>query len=117
MGGYLVTLERPGYATRQLATGWMQFGDSKTLDVELHPLPPRRHAKKTRAPGGRLTVRTVPWSKVYDGARLLGTTPLAGVPLGAGSHQLKFVNPDLPPVRRTVDVRVGEETKLSLELK
>jgi hypothetical protein len=62
-------------------------------------------------------VRTLPWSKVFDGARLLGTTPLANVPLAAGAHTLTFVNPDFPPLTRTIQVRPGEESRLSLELK
>jgi serine/threonine-protein kinase len=65
---------------------------------------------------GFLTVRTVPWSKVFDGARLLGTTPMANVPLSEGTHTLTFVNPDLPPTKKTVTVRAGEEQRVSLEL-
>ena len=61
-------------------------------------------------------MRTVPWSKVFDGARLLGTTPMANVPLTEGTHTLTFVNPELPPQKRSVTVGAGEEVRLSLEL-
>jgi hypothetical protein len=30
---------------------------------------------------------------------------------------LTFVNPDLPPMKRTVTVRAGEEQRVSIELK
>ena len=62
-------------------------------------------------------MRTVPWSKVFEGGRLLGTTPMADVPLSEGTHTLTFVNPDLPPVKRAVTVHAGEEERLSIELK
>lgn len=41
---------------------------------------------------GRLTLVTVPWSEVYLGDRLLGTTPLFEVELPAGAHRLRAVN-------------------------
>jgi serine/threonine-protein kinase len=114
-GTFRVSVERPGFERRELTTGPLEPGDHRTLDVELHPLAKKRRA--AARPTGTLTVRTVPWSKVYDGARLLGTTPLANVPLATGSHTLKFVNPDLPPQKRSITVGAGEEVRLSLELK
>src|SRR6185295_4034553 len=83
-GNFKVSVERPGFERRELTTGPLEPGDHRTLDVELHPLTKKRRAPSR--PSGTLTVRTVPWSKVYDGARLLGTTPLANVALSAGSH-------------------------------
>ena len=109
-----VTVEKRGYQPRELA---VQLGDGehRTLDVELRALP--RTVGRAPAPRGLLTVRTLPWSKVFEGARLIGTTPLANVPLPPGTHTLTFVNPDFPPLSRTVQVRAGEESRLSLELK
>jgi serine/threonine-protein kinase len=113
-GLHKVSVEKKGYLPRQLA---VQLGDGehRTLDVELRAAA--RVIGRAPQPRGLLTVRTLPWSKVFDGARLLGTTPLANVPLAAGTHTLTFVNPDFPPLTRTVQVRAGEESRLSLELK
>ncbi len=116
-GMHKVVVEKRGYTTRELA---VQLGDGehRTLDVELRPGPKRVvRVVQSKTPQGFLTVRTVPWSKVFEGARLLGTTPMANVPLGEGTHTLTFVNPDLPPVKRTVTMRAGEEERLSIELK
>jgi eukaryotic-like serine/threonine-protein kinase len=116
-GMHKVVVEKKGYTPRELA---VQLGDGehRTLDVELRPGAKRVvRVVQARVPQGYLTVRTVPWSKVFDGSRLLGTTPMAGVPLSEGTHTLTFVNPELPPVKRTVSVRAGQEERLSIELK
>ena len=115
-GMHKVVVDKKGYTPRELA---VQLGDGehRTLDVELRPAA-RRVVRVVQAnvPEGFLTVRTVPWSKVFDGSRLLGTTPMANVPLSQGTHTLTFVNPDVAPVTRTVTVRAGEEQRMSFEL-
>ncbi|HWE29503.1 MAG TPA: protein kinase [Polyangia bacterium] len=116
-GMHRVVVDKKGYTPRELA---VQLGDGehRTLDVELRPGAKRVvRVVQQRVPQGYLTVRTVPWSKVFEGARLIGTTPMANVPLGEGTHTLTFVNPDLPPMKRTVTVRAGEEQRVSIELK
>jgi len=114
-GMHKVIVEKKGYTPRELAVR-LGDGEHRTLDVELRP-GARRVVRVQRAPQGYLTVRTVPWSKVFEGARLLGTTPMANVPLAEGTHTLTFVNPDLPPLKKTVTVRAGEEQRVSIELK
>ncbi|MGZ3429292.1 MAG: PEGA domain-containing protein, partial [Polyangia bacterium] len=116
-GMHRVVVDKKGYTPRELA---VQLGDGehRTLDVELRPGAKRVvRVVKATVPQGFLTVRTVPWSKVFDGARLLGTTPMANVPLSEGTHTLTFVNPDLPPTKKSVTVRAGQEERVSLELK
>ncbi|HZS35798.1 MAG TPA: protein kinase [Polyangia bacterium] len=114
-GTHRVSVERKGYLARELSVQ-LGAGEHRTLDVVLRAGQTRGHVPP-RAAAGFLTVRTVPWSKVFEGSRLLGTTPLANVHLSEGSHALTFVNPDLPPVHKTVTVRAGEESRLSFELK
>ena len=63
-----------------------------------------------------LTARTKPWSKVYEGTRLLGVTPLANVPLPEGPHTLTFSNPGGASLTKRVVIRSGQEVKLNLEL-
>jgi serine/threonine-protein kinase len=112
-----VVVDKKGYTPRELAVP-LGDGEHRTLDVELRPGAKRVvRVVKATVPQGFLTVRTVPWSKVFDGARLLGTTPMANVPLSEGTHTLTFVNPDLPPTKKSVTVRAGQEERVSLELK
>src|SRR5262249_40540247 len=115
-GLHHVQIDRKGFQPRELSIQ-LGAGEHRTLDVELRPQAKRIVKTVARAQAGTVTARTVPWSRVFDGARLLGTTPLANVPLSEGSHILTFVNPDFPPLRQSIVVRAGEETKISLELK
>ena len=50
-------------------------------------------------------MQTRPWSKVFVDGRLVGNTPLMGVPISAGRHTLTFVNDDFN-IRKTVKVEV-----------
>jgi eukaryotic-like serine/threonine-protein kinase len=78
---------------------------------------PVKEPERTMPEPGLVTLRSVPRAKVYDGARLLGKTPLLRVKLAPGQHTLKFVNPGHPPKKRHLQVLAGEETRLSVELK
>ncbi len=116
-GMHKVLVDKRGYQPRELAVR-LGDGERRTLDVELRPAGRRVvRVVQPKVARGFLTVRTVPWSKVFEGARLLGTTPMANVPLSEGTHTLTFVNPDLPPIKQTVTVRAGEEQRVSLDLK
>jgi hypothetical protein len=56
----------------------------------------------------------VPAVRVFDGARLLGTTPLINAQLSAGRHRLRLVPVDHHPARMvTVSIRSGETTRLA----
>jgi hypothetical protein len=68
------------------------------------------------APLGKLTVRTTPYSNVFEGARELGQTPFADLEMTAGSHTLTFKNPSHAAVTRTVRIAPGKTTKLSFSL-
>jgi serine/threonine-protein kinase len=113
-GPHHIIVERPGYQPRELDVD-LQTGERRTLDLEL------REAKSTRKSAhsggsGTLTVRTKPWSNVYEGSTQLGVTPFANVPLTEGAHTLTFANPDLPSVQKRVVIKMGQETKLNFEL-
>ncbi len=66
------------------------------LAVETKPpvkTPPVRKVAPVAA-AGKLTLKTTPWSTVYLGKKKLGDTPLLNVPLPAGKHLLRLVNPE-----------------------
>jgi serine/threonine-protein kinase len=63
------------------------------------PQPAEQAASELRASGvrgklGRLSINTKPWSTVYLGSRVLGTTPLADVFVPRGPIELKLVDRD-----------------------
>ena len=110
---------RPSAQSR--ATSWQKLANCNPVQIESESANRRgswqRPRYSTSRPTGSVTVKAVPWAKVYEGERLLGTTPMAQVPLAEGTHVLTFINPELPPIKRTVVVRQGEETKIAVELK
>jgi hypothetical protein len=66
--------------------------------------PPRKKAPVEA--GGKLTLKTTPWTTVYLGKKKLGDTPLISVPLPPGKHTLRLVNPE-----------TNAETSIEVEIK
>jgi serine/threonine-protein kinase len=105
----------------------------KTEPVPVASLAPARrdHTRTTRdraaasasasAPGtepgshGFLSLTTYPWTRVSEGGRVLGNTPLYKVPLSPGDHALTLENPDLGIKQATtVTIKSGEVTAKKL---
>jgi eukaryotic-like serine/threonine-protein kinase len=90
------------------------------LAPEPPPTPPKpetpRQSKKTPQPG-KLTLDTTPWTRVFLRGKKLGDTPLIGVSLPAGKHQLKLVNEEKKiSTIIEVDIRSGQTTAKKLRL-
>ncbi|MFK8001405.1 MAG: protein kinase [Polyangiales bacterium] len=108
---------RPGARMRQASmdvASDTSAMDTSAMDTSaMEAAPP---AMTQRAAGsGELRVNTRPWSRVYVGDRLLGTTPLGGVSLPAGRANLRFVDRDGETHRRSVTIRQGERETLFLD--
>lgn len=88
--------------------------EAVVADTSVMEAPP---APMTQRPTGtgELRVNTRPWSRVYLGDRLLGTTPLGGVSLPAGRTSLRFVDRDGETHRRSVTIRAGERETMFLD--
>ncbi len=82
------------------------------------PLTPPLLEEPAVAPAqqtGRLSINTRPWSKVYLGKRLLGTTPLADVPVPRGTLNLRLVDRDGNTHIRQVPASKEVERSISFE--
>ncbi|NOU34928.1 MAG: PEGA domain-containing protein, partial [Polyangiaceae bacterium] len=67
---------------------------------------------------GTLSFNTFPWTRVSEGGRALGTTPLYRVPLSPGPHTLTLDNPDEGiHSSYTVTIKAGELVSRSIEVK
>jgi hypothetical protein len=81
--------------------------------------PPKPAIKKKRAlpKSGWLTIDTRPWTEVYAGKRRLGLTPVVGVKLPTGKHELTLKNEKLGLIRKiTVTIRPGKTTRIQRTL-
>jgi len=81
------------------------------------PAAPSATAAQTDDPGF-LTFQTYPFTRVTEGGRSLGTTPLVKVALGPGIHVLTLENSDQGIKQTyTVTIKSGETVVRSLGLK
>ena len=113
-GHYYITAELDGYAAEHREVD-LEKGRDLLQDVAFNrrlPTPTSR----PNTPTGKLTVRTTPYSVVFNGAKKLGETPFADLELPAGSYSLTFKNPDRPTVTRKVTITAGKTTKLSVTI-
>jgi serine/threonine protein kinase len=125
-GEWSVRLELEGHEPwdRTVVLG---AGERVRLIGELTPSPRRPAAARERpveeardeapaAPPGRLSLNTRPWSRVYLGGRLLGTTPLGDVEVPSGSARLRLVDRDGVEHSRTVSVPAGGHAREFFDL-
>lgn len=67
---------------------------------------------------GFLTLETYPWTKVTEGGRTLGNTPLVRVPLPPGTHNLKLENAEQDINKQlTVVIKSGETMSKRIGIK
>ncbi len=119
-GTYDVRLTRDGY---QDWTGQVQVtaGQRAAVNAQLRETvtqhEPARRAHRPAGPPGELSLNTRPWSKVYLGGRLLGTTPLGHVRVPSGVQRLLLVDRDGNEHRETVRVPPGGQVTESFDLR
>ncbi len=104
-------------------------GEEATVEPRLRQVGASRRRRATAmtemaearmaAPAGRgtLSVNTRPWSKVYVGGELLGTTPIGRAPVNAGSVRVKLVDRDGNEHQRTVRVGADEDARVFWDLR
>lgn len=107
-----LTRARPGARMRPTP---METVDTSAMDTSAMEATPPPQMTQRATGSGELRVNTRPWSRVYVGDRLLGTTPLGGVSLPAGRANLRFVDRDGETHRRSVTIRQGERETLFLD--
>ncbi len=88
-------------------------GGRETVTAELA----RRRAAPETGPPGQLSLNTRPWSKVYLGRRLLGTTPLGRVSVPSGNLRLRLVDRDGNEHQRRINVPPGGNVTQSFDLR
>jgi serine/threonine protein kinase len=65
---------------------------------------------------GLLQVVARPWADISVDGTAVGTTPFRALKVAAGKHVVVFTHPDYKPFRRQVVVRVGETSRLEVDL-
>lgn len=87
--------------------------------AEVPPPPAPAPSAPVRAPTpplarqGFLTVNATPWAELSVDGRLVGTTPIAELPVPAGRHTLRFVHEGFEPEVRVVIVSPGQTLRVT----
>jgi hypothetical protein len=68
-------------------------------------------------PPGTLNLNAVPWANVSIDGREVGETPLGGVELSPGTHDVAFTHPQFGERRQQVTVKSGAATRISVDLR
>jgi serine/threonine-protein kinase len=87
--------------------------NTATEPRETTPPPPR---EPPPAAVGRISINTRPWSKVYVGERLLGTTPIGNAEVPSGSVRLRIVDRDGAEHTRSIRVEPGADERVFYDL-
>ena len=68
-------------------------------------------------PRGAMAINAVPWAEVFvDGTRV-GETPIGNIAVPIGTHEVIFRHPDLGERRVPVIVKLGEASKVGVDLR
>jgi serine/threonine protein kinase len=99
------------------------MGEMVPIQVATHRPPSRDDHPRVEPPRppvaaavGQLSINTRPWSRVYVGSRLLGTTPIGNVEVTAGSVRLRLVDRDGVEHTRTITVPSGGQAREFFDL-
>jgi len=114
-GAHLVHAERPDHRPydREIE---VRAGESIDVEIAWVPLPRAPEARGPVARPGRLSINTRPWSKVYVGPRLLGTTPIGEASVPSGTVRLRIVDRDGRTFSRSVRVNPGGDESVFYDL-
>ena len=137
IGPHQVVASLEGYQPASKTVSLANPGERVMVDLALVPVPPPvvtpppvdpvktpgtavKPPPKKKAPAeaaGKLTLKTTPWTTVYLGKKRLGDTPLLNVPLPAGKHTLRLVNPETNSENSIeVEIKSNETTVKKLML-
>lgn len=111
-------LELEGHEPRD-ETVTLSAGESRDFNHTFEPLATETPASEPRAaatPPASVAINTRPWSRVFHGGRLLGTTPIARARVPSGSVRLRLVDAQGNTHRRSVRLRPGQHQSLFYDL-
>ena len=81
------------------------------------PAPtPEPTPEPTPTPMGALAVSARPWAQVEVDDQAFGNTPVDGLTLEPGFHNVRLIHPDYWPVARQVRIEPGQKDRLEIDL-
>jgi PEGA domain len=68
-------------------------------------------------PRGSMAINAIPWAEVLVDGNRVGETPIGGISVPIGAHEVLFRHPELGERRMSVTVTVGEPLKVGVDLR
>jgi hypothetical protein len=83
--------------------------------VQIVDIEPGEERSISIQPTGELNVNAVPWAEVWMAGKKVGETPIAGLQVPIGTHEIVFKNPQFPEQRATVTVTGAAPTAAAVD--
>ena len=89
----------PGLHQLTLTNRTLGYKGVQIVDIE-----PGEERSISIQPTGELNVNAVPWAEIWMAGKKVGETPIAGLQVPIGTHEIVFKNPQFPERHVTVTV-------------
>ena len=100
----------PGLHQLTLTNRQLGYKGVQIVDIE-----PGEERSISIQPTGELNVNAVPWAEVWMAGKKVGETPIAGLQVPIGTHEIVFRNPQFPERRATVTVTGAAPTAAAVD--
>ncbi len=100
----------PGLHQLTLTSRELGYKSVQIVDIE-----PGEERSISVQPTGELNVNAVPWAEVWMNDKKVGETPVAGLQVPLGTHEIVFKNPQFPERRVTVTVTARTPVAASVD--
>ena len=100
----------PGRHQLTLSNTELGYSSVQTVDIE----PGEEHPVSVQ-PTGELSANAVPWAEVWMNGKKIGETPVAGLAVPLGTHEIVFKNPQFPDRRVSVTVTASAPVTASVD--
>jgi hypothetical protein len=100
----------PGRHQLKLTNAELGYSSVRTVDIE----PGEEHPVSVQ-PTGELSANAVPWAEVWMNGKKIGETPIAGIVVPLGTHEVIFKNPQFPERRVSVTVTASAPVTTSVD--
>jgi hypothetical protein len=100
----------PGLHQLTLTNKQLGYKGVQIVDIE-----PGEERSISVQPTGELNVNAVPWAEVWMNDKKVGETPVAGLQVPLGTHEIVFKNPQFPERRVTVTVSAKSPVAASVD--
>jgi len=100
----------PGLHQLTLTNKELGYKGVQVVDIE-----PGEERSISIQPTGELNVNAVPWAEIWMNDKKVGETPVAGLQVPLGTHEIVFKNPQFPERRVTVTVNAKTPVAASVD--